>query len=224
MLENLPAFISVLFILTTFLSILLFYKASGNNNIVLIVLLVWTALQALAAMKGFYTITDATPPRFALLAGPPLLLLVFLFLTRRGRRFIDRFDLKMMTWVHVVRIPVEITLFLLFREKLVPELMTFEGRNFDIISGITAPLMVLFAFTGRSPKRGLLLAWNFICLGLVLNIVIHAVLAAPSPFQQLAFDQPNVAILYFPFVWLPCCVVPIVFFSHFASIRKLLRS
>jgi hypothetical protein len=169
-------------------------------------------------------VTDSMPPRFPLLAGPPLLFLVFLFLTRGGRRFIDRFDLKWMTWVHVVRIPVEITLFLLFREKLVPELMTFEGRNFDIISGITAPLMVLFAFTGRSPKRGMLLAWNFICLLLVLNIVIHAVLAAPSPFQQLAFDQPNVGILYFPFVWLPCCVVPIVFFCHFAAIRKLLRS
>lgn len=223
MIENLPLFISILFIITTFLSVFLFYKASGNNNIVLLVLLVWLGVQSVLAMKGFYTVTDSMPPRFLLLAGPPLLLLLFLFLTHRGRRFIDRFDLKLMTWMHVVRIPVEITLFLLFREKLVPELMTFEGRNFDIISGITAPLMVLFAFTGRSPKRGLLLAWNFICLLLVFNIVIHAVLAAPSPFQQLAFDQPNVAIFYFPFVWLPCCVVPIVFFSHFASIRKLLR-
>jgi len=33
--------------------------------------------------------------------------------------------------------------------------------------------------------------WNFVCLGLLLNIVINALLSLPSAFQQFAFDQPN---------------------------------
>jgi hypothetical protein len=69
-----------------------------------------------------------------------------------------------------------------------------------------------------------LLLWNFICLGLLINIVVNAVLSAPSVFQQFAFGQPNTAILYFPFVWLPCCVVPLVLLAHLTSIRKLLSN
>jgi hypothetical protein len=60
-----------------------------------------------------------------------------------------------------------------------------------------------------------------ICLGLLINIVSNAILSAPFPFQQFAFDQPNIAVLYFPFIWLPCCVVPLVLLSHLAAIRQL---
>ncbi|MEO8588376.1 MAG: hypothetical protein ABI432_03330 [Flavobacteriales bacterium] len=66
------------------------------------------------------------------------------------------------------------------------------------------------------------MAWNIACIGLLVNIVARAVLSAPFPFQQLAFDQPNIAVLYFPFVWLPCCVVPLVLLAHLATLRKLL--
>ena len=102
--------------------------------------------------------------------------------------------------------------------------MTFEGRNLDIISGLTAPLIYYIVFVKKWAGNTLLLVWNIICLCLLLNIVATAVLSAPFPFQQLGFDQPNIAILYFPFVWLPCCIVPIVFFSHLVSIRYLLRN
>ncbi|TAH22438.1 MAG: hypothetical protein EAZ08_00730 [Cytophagales bacterium] len=47
--------------------------------------------------------------------------------------------LKNLIYLNIVRIPVEIILFWLFVNKAIPELMTFEGRNLDIIAGITAP-------------------------------------------------------------------------------------
>jgi len=46
-------------------------------------------------------------------------------------------------------------------------------------------------------------------------------LSAPSPIQKIAFEQPNIAILYFPFCWLPTFIVPIVLFSHLVAVRKL---
>lgn len=102
--------------------------------------------------------------------------------------------------------------------------MTFEGRNFDIIAGITAPFMYFVCFNGAVVKnKGLLLAWNFICLALLINIVVNAVLAAPFSFQKFAFDQPNIAVLYFPFVWLPSFIVMLVLFSHLVVIRRLLK-
>ncbi len=47
------------------------------------------------------------------------------------------------------------------------------------------------------------------------------VLCNLTPIQQLAFDRPNQAVLFFPDVWLPAVVVPIVLFRHFASLCKL---
>jgi hypothetical protein len=219
-----PLFVSILFMLTTLLTVFLFYKAAGEKKIVLAVLLLWLALQAVVSLTGFYLDTTTVPPRFIFLVLPPVLFILFLFATKSGRRFLDAMSLSQLTLLHTIRIPVEIVLFFLALAKLVPELMTFAGRNFDILSGITAPLIWYFGFRQKKLNSRVLLAWNIICLALLFNIVIHAILSAPFPFQQLAFDQPNTAVLYFPFVWLPSCVVPIVLLSHLASIRQLLKN
>lgn len=206
------------------MTVLLFYRAARYSKTVLRILTVWLVVQGIIALTGFYTFTDTLPPRFILLAGPALLLIVLLFCTRQGRAFIDGLDLQTLTLLHIIRIPVELVLFWLFFFGVVPELMTFEGRNFDILSGLTAPVVFYFVFIKNKLGKKTLLVWNFICLGLLFNIVIHAVLSAPSPFQKMAFDQPNVAVLYFPFVWLPCCVVPLVLLSHLAAIRQLIKN
>jgi hypothetical protein len=221
--ENIPFYIPLVFVLTTLIAVGLFFKASSNNVRVLAVILPWMALQAVLTAIGFYAVTDTIPPRFPLAVVPALALTIVLFSTPKGRRFIDRFDSKTLTILHVVRIPVELVLFWLYGQALIPELMTFEGRNFDIISGITAPLIFYFGYIKPKLNRSLLIGWNLICLALLFNIVIHAILSFPSPLQQLAFDQPNIGVLRFPFIWLPSVVVPIVLFSHLATLRSLLR-
>jgi hypothetical protein len=102
--------------------------------------------------------------------------------------------------------------------------MTFAGGNYDIISGLTAPVVYYFGFIKKSMSRGLMIGWNIICLGLLMNIVVRAILSTPSPFQQLALSQPNIAILHFPYIWLPSFIVPLVLFSHLINIRYLIRT
>ncbi|MEJ2005148.1 MAG: hypothetical protein P8X57_09335 [Cyclobacteriaceae bacterium] len=111
---------------------------------------------------------------------------------------------------------------MLYYNGAVSVYMTFEGTNFDLISGITAPIIAGLAFHAGRPNTILLLWWNIICLLLLLNVVITAAFALPSPMQQLAFDQPNRAILYFPFNLLPTVVVPLVLFGHIAAIKRLI--
>ncbi len=221
--ENLPSYIAIAFGLITFLNVYLFYKASKYPTITLIVLLGWLLLQAVLGLQLFYTVTDVMPPRFIFLLAPTLVVMIGLFATSKGRQYLDSLDVKTLTLLHIVRIPVELLLFQLFVYKTVPELMTFEGRNFDILSGLTAPVVYYFGYVKNVISKKMILVWNFLCLGLLFNIVTNAVLSAPLPFQQFAFDQPNIAVLYFPFVWLPCCVVPLVLFSHLVSIRQLLK-
>jgi hypothetical protein len=179
-------------------------------------------MQAIIASTGFYTVTNTIPPRLMLAILPPLLLIILLFTTYTGRHFIEKLDMKMMTILHIVRIPVEFVLLWLFVNRTIPGIMTFEGRNFDILSGITAPVIWYFGFVKNRLSKKILLAWNICCLVLLLNIVLTAILSMPYTFQQFAFDQPNIALFYFPFTWLPCFIVPVVLFSHLVAIRGLI--
>lgn len=220
--ENLPVYVKVVFVLTTFLTIFLFHRATRQSTLALGILFIWLGFQSFMGVSGFYANTETVPPRFLLLVGPPLLFVIALFLTPSGKAFLDTLNLKNLTILHTIRIPVEIVLFWLFLYRGIPELMTFEGRNFDILSGITAPLIYYFGFVKPHFNTKILVLWNLICLGLLINIVANAVLSAPTVFQKFAFDQPNVAILQFPFIWLPACVVPLVLLSHLAALRQLL--
>jgi hypothetical protein len=222
--ENLPQYVHIVFWFATLLAVFLFAKATKQPILVFMVLTAWLGLQAFISLKRFYLVTDTFPPRLVAAVIPTLVTIILFFAFKKGRLWMDTLNPATLTFLHIVRIPVEMVLFWLFVHKHVPELMTFEGRNFDIISGITAPLVFYFGYIKKVLSTGILLLWNFICLALLFNIVIHAVLSAPFAFQQLAFDQPNIAVLHFPFVWLPCCIVPLVLFSHLICIRHLLQN
>jgi hypothetical protein len=230
---SLPLYIPVIFGLTTVATGWMLYRVFRNASdptvqsyakAVLTGSFLWLTIQAFMAFSDLYSAsTMAWPPRIILLGvAPMLLLIVVLFITASGRKVLDHLSLPDYTYLHTVRIPVEIVLFWLYVHQAVPELMTFEGRNFDILAGLTAPLVAYFGMAQKRLGNSALLIWNFLALGLLLNIVIHAVLSAPFPFQQLAFDQPNIAILYFPYVWLPTYIVPVVLLGHLMSIRRLL--
>ncbi len=228
MIENLPSYVSIAFILTTFLTVAFLFYAFRQTafdtiaaKVLFFLIPVWLILQGFLASSGFYLSIDAFPPRLPFFAVIPALVLIILLFIFARKDFISRLPLKTLTLLHVIRIPVEIVLLWLFQNGQVPQLMTFEGRNFDILSGLTAPIIYCLAFRNGKTNRPLLIAWNIFALLLLINIVTNAVLSIPAPFQQLAFEQPNRAVLYFPFVWLPSVVVPVVLFCHLASLNKL---
>jgi hypothetical protein len=103
---------------------------------------------------------------------------------------------------------------------MIPELMTFTGRNYDILIGITAPLFALF-YTKQQVSKKTLLVWNIIGLAFVLFILLNGILSSKLPIQQFGFEQPTVAINYFPFVLLPATIVPIVIWTHISDIVKI---
>lgn len=228
MIESLPAYISITFILTTFLTIGFIFYATRKivsktfpTKFLIFLIPVWLLIQALLSLNGFYLKTDTMPPRVFMFAVLPTILLIIFLFVFHSESFVSNFSLKTLTLLSIVRIPVEIVLFWLFENGQVPQLMTFEGRNFDILSGITAPIVTWLAFRHGKTNRILLVVWNIIALLLLFNIVATAAFSVPSPIQKLAFEQPNRAVLYFPFIWLPAVVVPIVLFSHLASLWQI---
>lgn len=217
-------YINIIFLATALGAIVLFYQATRKSKIVLSFLLFWAFAQSIIGYFGFYAVTDTIPPRFVLMILPPIALILILFVTKAGKHFIDELDLKWLTLIHIVRLPIEIVLYWLFLAKAIPQLMTFEGKNFDIIMGISAPLVFYFSYIKNKLSKIGLLGWNILGVLLVLNIAITGVLSTPIAFQQFAFEQPNIAVLHFPFNLLPALVVPLVLFSHFVSIRKIIQA
>lgn len=227
--ESIPAYVSVVFIITTFAALGFLIQAvkrvglqPAPSKILVFLLPLWIFFQAVLSIGGFYQNTTPFPPRLVAFGVLPTILLIVFYLTFFRKNFIDRIPLKLLTLLHIVRVPVEIVLFWLFQAGVVPRIMTFNGWNFDILSGMAAPIILMFAFRGAGPHKSLLIAYNVVGILLLANIVSIAVLSLPTPFQRLAFEQPNQAVLFFPYIWLPTIIVPIVLFAHLASLYKLL--
>ena len=229
MIEQVPAYVSIVFLITSFLTFGIFAYAVKSvgfdslwSKILLFVIPPWMLFQAVIALGGFYFPTDIVPPRLPVFAVlPAVILIVVIFVS--GRDFIRRLPIFPLTILHTIRIPVEMTLAWLYENGLVPQVMTFHGWNYDIASGVLALLVSLFGFRGGRQNNNLLIAFNVFGLLLLANIVTIAILSLQSPIQKLAFEQPNRGVLYFPYIWLPAMIVPVVLFSHLASLYKLFK-
>jgi len=180
----------------------------------------WLAVQAILGWTGFYH-TDAPPPRPMLLLFPPLVVIAGALLIPRSREWLKGLPLRPLVWIHAVRVAVELVLWGAAERGVIPRAMTFEGTNFDILTGLTAPVIAVVGFQNGQPRRWVLIAWHLTGIGLLANVVTTAVLSMPTPFQRLNFDRPCVGVFDFPFTWLPAFVVPAVLFAHLVSLTQL---
>jgi hypothetical protein len=204
------------FIIVTLLSLWLFYEGTGREIKILYISLGLLLVTGIISYSGFLQNTKAIPPRFLLLMLPVILTFICIY------KIINPSKIKRnhLLALHTLRLPVELVLYSLFLERKVPQLMTFSGLNFDIVMGITAILILLFVLLFKKElNRNLMIAWNFIGILFLSFIVTIAILSSPVPFQKLAFDQPNIGILEFPFTYLPVFVVPTVLLSHLLLLK-----
>ena len=214
---------TLFFTLTVFIALALFYQLVPSIKVTL-ALSFWGALQCLIAASGYYYSPEMIPPRIVLLGvAPSFVIIAAAFLIKQSRQQLLHAELKELTLFSSIRIPIEISLYFLYRMALVPKEMTFEGNNFDIVSGVTALALYFTAFRSSTPKKWVLLLWNLFCLALLINIVATAIMAFPSPLQRIAFEQPNIAVTMVPYVLLPTLLVPMVFLTHLVAILKLFR-
>ncbi len=223
MFQNYEPDLSLGFLFTVLFTLILFFNSFQQTGkrillIVFSVIGIWMLLQAMIAGTGFYRNFVSPFPRMFLAVTPAVLAVIYFGIIRNH---LQQFHLRKLTLIHLVRIPVELLLLSLYYDKEVPIEMTFEGRNFDILAGITSLVLIHNQFYNSKTGLKFLLAWHIAALALLFNIVITAVLSLPTTFQVFGQAQPNLAVTYFPFIWLPAVVVPIVLFAHIISIRKI---
>lgn len=182
----------------------------------------WLGLTAALAAAGALSF-DTRPPRLLLLLPLPLLATVLLARSAAVGRLLDALPRAGLLYLQSMRVAVELVLWLLFLAGAVPRQMTFEGLNWDVLTGLSAPVVAYGCFTRRRWPWQVAAGWNVLGLALLLNIVTIALLSAPTPFRQFWNEPANVVIGRFPFVWLPLFIVPVAYTLHVLSLRQLWR-
>jgi hypothetical protein len=180
----------------------------------------WLGLLGVLAGFGFFTNFGARPPRLLLAVVGAMILFA---VVGRSRTFVRLLPAIPRSWpiaLQTMRLPIELGLWALCALGKLPEHLTFEGRNFDVLVGITAPAMA-FAIARAWVGARAILAWNVASLGLLANIVFMAITSAPGPLKLDWPGVPNEIVAAFPFVWLPGFLVPLALFTTITSLRQL---
>src|SRR5690349_31112 len=116
MADHLPPYVSIVFILTTFLTVGFLLTAFRSvsldifaSRLLVFILPFWIILTGSLAVTGFYDAPGVFPPRLFLFGVLPALLFVFANLIFFRDRLIQKLPLRLLTLLHIVRIPVELT-------------------------------------------------------------------------------------------------------------------
>ena len=105
-------------------------------------------------------------------------------------------------------------------QGLLPVQMSFEGRNFDILSGLAALPVGYFCFVRKTWPSWAVLVYNIAGLLLLLNVTVIAVLSMPTPLRAFHNEPANTLVGQFPFIYLPGFLVPLAYTLHIFSIRQ----
>ena len=197
-------------------------NVEGTRRVAIVIAIraaTWMALTWTAAEAGLLGRWSLRPPPFALLVLAVLVIACVIAFTGFGRRVAQFVPLWALVAVQAFRLPLELAMHELAERGIMPPEMTYTGRNFDIVTGITAIVVAALVASGRGGRR-VVAVWNVMGLALLINVVIIAVLATPV-FHYFGEEHLNVFVTRTPYVWLPAVMVLAALAGHLLIFRAL---
>jgi len=180
---------------------------------------VWMTTTWVAAASGVLRRWEATPPPFALLVVGIVFLAFLIAFSSYGRRLAIGVPLWALVAVQGFRLPLELAMHAMYERGIMPEQMSYSGRNFDVLTGATAIVVAALARGSRAP-RWVVAVWNVAGLALLINVLTIAIVSTPR-FAYFGADRLNVWVTYPPFIWLPAVMVVAALAGHLLIFRAL---
>ncbi|MDN5200037.1 hypothetical protein QQ008_01660 [Fulvivirgaceae bacterium BMA10] len=197
-----------------------------KNRMILFVgvIVSWMTFISIASFRGFFRDFNELPPKFLIILVVPLVIFIVTItvFSKPVNHLLHQISYGWLTIIQSFRIVVEILLWGLFVNGTIPIQLTFEGTNFDILVGLTAPVVYFMIKKNEGSGKTLLYIWNIAGLLILMNIVITAVLSTPTPFRVFHNEPANTIVTEFPYSWLPGILVPIAYTMHILSLKKLI--
>jgi hypothetical protein len=163
------------------------------------------------------------PPKIPILIFLPLIIITAIFyFNNKNDAVLNAIPKTYPVYYQTFRILVELLLLFTFYKNIIPETATFEGWNFDILMGITAPFMAYFVFRGNIKNLFLAKAWNI--LGIFMVLFVAFIIA--SGFYQPQIWGSETQLVKFEFVKMPYLLIagflaPSAIFMHLVSLMQL---
>ena len=200
------------------------FSVSKQKRIRLITLLAiaaWLLFTGIFSARGFFFEFSTFPPRMLIVLIIPLVAILLITFSKSLRHLLTRIPPQWLIYPQVFRVLVEIILWLQYEAGNLPIQMTFEGRNLDILTGLTAPLIAYMVFDRRKWSPTVAVIWNILGLLLLINIVVTALLSMPTPARVFMNEPANTLVATFPYAWIPGIFVILAYTLHFFSLRQL---
>lgn len=180
----------------------------------------WLALTAALTFAGAFLREGTVPLYFPLLLLTPVVAGLLFLWSSRGRALLSTLPPSWPVAMQSFRIVMEIILWALAVQGRIPYLITFEGRNVDILIGLTAVPVAWYCFVRRTWPERVALLWNVAGLAILANVVFHAYFSAPTRLRIFFTEPPTTFIGSLPYVWLPAFLVPLAVWLHAASMMR----
>ena len=180
----------------------------------------WLALTAGVSASGVLE-AQVLPPPVMVFMFVCMLVSVIAAFSPLGTRLLH-VPIAALVGFQAFRFPLELVLHAWAQTGTLPPQMTYEGHNFDIVTGLLA-MPVAWLARRRPPARGAVLAFNLLGLALLINVARVAALSVPSPLRMYLNDPPVLLAFHAPYSWIvPICVGGALF-GHLLVFRRLTR-
>ena len=180
----------------------------------------WLLFTGLLAKTGVLMNFNTYPPAMAIIIVPIIILLLYITRSKHILALCQTTSHAFLVYIQSFRMIMEVILYVLASQHIIPEIMTWNGRNIDILIGLTAPFIGYYCCHKKIGSPLIIRVWNYLGIILLLNVFIHGLLSAPFPFQVFMVTPANTFVATWPYVWLPGFVVPCALFFHILALRK----
>jgi hypothetical protein len=191
--------------------------AAKRSQTFLVLSALWVIAVLADAGSGHLRQWSRTPPPFFILFVFVVVFGIVIARSGIGDRLARGIPLAYLVGFQAFRLPLELVMHRAYTEGVMPLQMSYSGRNFDIVTGITA-LVLAAVMTRKRVSKGIVLAWNWMGLALLANIVGVAIASTPR-FHYFGADHLNTFVANPPYVLLPAVMVLAAWAGHLVIFR-----
>jgi len=212
-----------LFLLTSF--VFFAHKATDKKKsafIVAILLLLWHLFIFLISQTDLL-MNYSLPPRLVVFfILPSFVFTGVLFYIHRKNKWIYRIPEHWIIFLQSFRIFVEVLLYYTAFEGILNPEVTIQGYNYDMIFGITAPIVGYSVVKNKKVGKEIAFYWNFIGLLVLTSIIGLFFISLYNP-EVFGSKEPLISLtaMEFPYVLVASFMMPSAVFLHIWSLMQL---
>lgn len=211
----LPDYVPLTLLACVLIAALFGLFSSGKKLLNLGILVIWCGLLTIIGTSGLLNQASNMVPWAVFLV--PIMLLYLATIIPGSRNFMRSIKDEQLHHLHLWRVPFAFVLLWFYQAKITPLGLTFEGYNYDIIIGLTAPVIGSLAFSQKMLTKEIVLGWNGI--GIVFILISTGLI-----FMELTNNQEALSLFNtLPYLTIFGFLLPLSLFAHVLSVYRILK-